>query len=276
MLTLLWGTNWPLFPLAMQEVSVWTFRAVCTLGSGLALLGFARFKGQDLRVPRRYWLTVATAAVLYLGVWNIATGYAAVLIPTGQAAVLGFTMPLWAALGARLFFREKLGGRALAAVALTAVGVGCLLSKGWTHYASAPLGFGAGLLAGAGWAAGTLVLKRHPVPVPSAVLTAWQLLFIAVPLTLLALAFGSRDWFVPSWQTMTVIGYITLVPMAIGNVAWFTLVERLPSRIATLSPILVPVVAMFSGALVRHEPLGLVEGAAMVFCGLGLVLGMRR
>ena len=27
-LTLVWGTNWPLFPLAAREVSVWTFRAV--------------------------------------------------------------------------------------------------------------------------------------------------------------------------------------------------------------------------------------------------------
>lgn len=97
-------------------------------------------------------------------------------------------------------------GRALAAIALTVVVVGCLLSKGWSHCADAPLGFGVGLLAGAGLAAGTLVLKRHPVPVPSAVLTAWQLQFISVPLMLLALAFGSREWFVPSWQTVTVIG----------------------------------------------------------------------
>ena len=27
-LWLVWGTNWPLFPLATREVSVWTFRAV--------------------------------------------------------------------------------------------------------------------------------------------------------------------------------------------------------------------------------------------------------
>ena len=38
LLTLVWGTNWGLFPYAVREVSVWTFRAVSVLGAGLALL----------------------------------------------------------------------------------------------------------------------------------------------------------------------------------------------------------------------------------------------
>ncbi len=36
-LTLAWGTNWPLFPIAMREISVWTFRAI-TLGAGGVIL----------------------------------------------------------------------------------------------------------------------------------------------------------------------------------------------------------------------------------------------
>lgn len=53
-LTVLWGTNWVLFPLAVREVSVWTFRAVCLLGSGLLVLAVARARGHLLRVP--IWL----------------------------------------------------------------------------------------------------------------------------------------------------------------------------------------------------------------------------
>jgi hypothetical protein len=40
-LTLVWGTNWPLFPLAVREVSVWTFRAVSVSIAGVALLAVA-------------------------------------------------------------------------------------------------------------------------------------------------------------------------------------------------------------------------------------------
>lgn len=38
LLTLVWGTTWPLFPMAVREVSVWTFRAVSAAGLALALL----------------------------------------------------------------------------------------------------------------------------------------------------------------------------------------------------------------------------------------------
>ena len=47
-LTLVWGTNWPLFPLAVREVSVWTFRAVSVSIAGVVLLLVARLRGQSL------------------------------------------------------------------------------------------------------------------------------------------------------------------------------------------------------------------------------------
>lgn len=275
-LTLLWGTNWPLFPLAVREVSVWTFRAVCVLGAGGLVLAWARWSGHDLRIPRRHWGTVLAASVVYLGSWNIASTYAALMIPTGQAAILGFTMPIWAALGGRLFFGDRLRGRSLAAIALSSGGVILLLAKGWSQYASAPAGFAIGLSAGVGWAGGTLILRRWPVPASSAVLTGWQLVVTGLPLSAIALALGRGEWFMPTGTSIAVIGYITFVPMAIGNVAWFSIVGRLPPRIATLSPILVPIVAMVTGAVVRQEPLGPVECIAMVCCALGLLLGMRR
>jgi drug/metabolite transporter (DMT)-like permease len=260
----------------VREVSVWTFRAVSVVAAGALLLAWCRVKGLDLRIPRRHWATVATAAITYLGVWNFASTYAAVLIPSGQAAILGFTMPLWAALGARVCFGERLQRRALAAIGLSGLGVLLLLAKGWTAYAAAPAGFGLGLLSAIGWATGTLLLKHRPVPVNSTVLTAWQMLVVGVPLSLMALLLGSHDWFVPSGATLAVIAYITIMPMALGNVVWFTIVKRVPPHLVTLSPVLVPVVAMITGALVRGEPLGLYEGVAMACCAGGLALALRR
>src|SRR6476620_4798330 len=86
-LTLVWGTNWALFPLAVREVSVWTFRAFSLTGSGLLLLGFARLRGIPLAIPRAHWPAVVAASFIYLVVWNLASTYAAVLNPSGQAAI---------------------------------------------------------------------------------------------------------------------------------------------------------------------------------------------
>lgn len=275
-LTLVWGTNWPLFPIAVREVSVWTFRAVCLLGAGVALLLLARARGESLRIPRAHWRTVVAAALAYLVVWNIASTYAAILIPSGQAAILGFTMPLWAALIAWALLAQRPSRQVLVALVVGGAGVVLLIVDGMDAYAKAPLGFATGLLAGLGWAVGTLILKRWPVPASPLVLTGWQLLVAALPITVAAFAFGDGDWFMPSSTTLLVIAYITLVPMAIGNAAWFAVVGMLPANIAGLSAVLVPVVAMVSGAIVHREPLGPVQWVSMLCCAAGVGLALLK
>lgn len=267
-LTLVWGTNWPLFALAVREVSVWTFRAVAVTIAGTVLLAVARARGQSLVIPRRHWARIGIATGFYLVLWNIASTYSAILIPSGQSAVLGFTMPLWSALIAWAVLGERLGTRTVLAVTLGAAAVTLLMVPSFASYAQAPLGMALGLLAGVGWAVGTLVLKRGRVDVPATVLTGWQLLLTAVPTTLGALLLADGPWFVPSWSTVLVIGYIALVPMAIGNVCWFAIVGLLPAHVAGLSAVLVPVVAMIAGALVHGEPLGPMQLAAMA-CSVG-------
>lgn len=275
-LTVVWGTNWPLFPLAVREVSVWTFRAVAMAGAGSALLLVARLQGVSLQIPRRYWRTVGLATFLYLVIWNIASTYAAVLIPSGQAAVLGFTMPLWSALIAWAVLGERLSPRLLLAVVLGGLGVTLLMVPSFSAYAAAPLGLATGLLSAIGWAIGTLVLKRGQVQVPVLVLTGWQLLLGSIPISIGALILGDGNWFVPTWQSIAVIAWITLVPMCIGNVCWFAIVGLLPANIAGLSSVMVPVVAMVSGALVHGEPLGPLQLVSMAACVAALVLALGR
>jgi drug/metabolite transporter (DMT)-like permease len=275
-LTLVWGTNWPLFPIAVREVSVWTFRSVSMIGSGILLLVLARLRGASLRVPREHWGTIVAAACAYFVVWNAASTYAAVLIPSGQAAILGFTMPIWTALIAWMVLGQRPTGRVMLALAIGGGGVLLLVSSGIHAYAKAPLGFALGLLAGIGWACGTLILKSRPVPIPTLVLSGWQQLVAAVPMTVAAFAFGSGEWFMPSMTTIIVIAYITIVPMSLGNAAWFSIVGLLPANIAGLTSVMVPVVAMISGAIVHQEPLGLVQWISMACCAAGVALALQR
>jgi drug/metabolite transporter (DMT)-like permease len=275
-LWLVWGTNWPLFPLATREVSVWTFRAVSVLIAGAALLIAARVMGQSLVIPRRHWRTIAVATFFYLVVWNIASTYAALLVPSGQAAVLGFTMPLWSALISWAVLGDRLSGRIVLAVALGALAVTLLMWKSFAAYAQAPLGLALGLIAGIGWAVGTLILQRGQVQVPATVLTGWQLVITALPITIGAFAFGDHQWFMPSWSSILLIGYIALVPMCIGNLCWFSIVGLLPAHVAGLSSILVPVVAMVSGALMHGEPLGPVQWLAMVCSAAAMWLALLK
>ena len=275
-LTLVWGTNWPLFALATREVSVWTFRAVALVLSGCAVLVAARLRGLKLTVPRAHWPALVAASVFNLAIWNVATAYAAILIPSGQAAILGFTMPLWLALISWAVLGDRLKPRMIMAIVLGALAVGLLAAGGAQAYAQAPFGFVLGLLAGAGWAVGTLILKRRPILVPALVASGWMMLLAAVPTIAGALVLGEGPWFWPSWSSVVVIGYIALVPMSVGNVAWFAIVTMLPAHVAALSSILVPVVAMISGAIVHGEPLGLLQWGAIACSAGGLSLALLR
>lgn len=277
-LTLLWGTNWMLFPLAVREVSVWTFRAVSMIGSGLVLLAVARARGLSLVVPRALRGRIALAALLNLTLWNIASTYASLMIPSGQAALLGFTMPLWSALITWAVLHEPITRRMLVALALGAAGVGLLMWRSLPAYAQAPLGVSLGLLSAVGWAVGTLVLKRSGATVvPPLVLTGWQMLIGVLPILVGAFAFAGSGPFWPSWGSVAVLVYITLVPVTLGNLAWVSVVTLVPANVAGLSSVLVPVVAMIAGALMHGEPLGPAQVAAMLCCGgaMGLVL-LRR
>ena len=275
-LTLVWGTTWVLFPYAVREVSVWTFRAVAVTLAGLILLALAALRGMPLSIPRASWPTLVGASLVYLVIWNIASTFAAVLIPSGQAALLGFTMPLWVTLVAWAMWGERPSLRLGLAVMLGGVGVALLMAKGANAYARAPLGFALGLLAALGWAIGTLMLKRRPIDAPALVHTAWQLLVASVPITAAALYFGDGILFMPTWPSIAVITYIALMPMALGNVVWFSIVRVLPVNVAALSSVMVPVVAMIVGAIVYQEPLGLIQGVAMVCCAAGLLLALTK
>ena len=274
LLTLLWGTNWPIVPIVVREIPVWTFRAIATIGGGVILLGAARVRGQPLAIPREYWLTVGASAILHLAVWNVASTYSAILIPSGQAAVLSYTMPFWAALITWAVFGQRPRGRMVLAIALAAAAVVLLMVPNFGVYARAPLGLALGLLAGLGWAVGTLIIKRRPPLTSATVLTGWQLLVGGLPIAIGALLFGDGRWFVPSTQSIVVIAWVALMPMALGNLCWFSIIELLPANVAGLSSILVPVVALVSGAIVLGEPLGTPQWLAMACSVAALSLSL--
>jgi drug/metabolite transporter (DMT)-like permease len=177
-------------------------------------------------------------------------------------------------------FAEPITPRIGLALALGALEVGLLMWRSAEAYAQAPLGVALGLLAAIGWATGTLILKKSSLAsagIPATVLTGWQLLAAAVPVTLVAIVraqAAGQGFFMPSWTSIALIGYILVVPMGLGNVAWFSIVGLLPAHVAGLSSIAVPMVAMVAGAVVHGEPLGLVQWVAMACCGAALALAL--
>lgn len=276
-LTLAWGFNWPFLPVVLAEMSVWTLRAG-TLGlAGLLLLGFVRLRGLSLAVPRRNWPWLALASVGNLSFWNVASGYAVATIPSGHAAVIGFSMPLWAALIGFFFLGERLTRRNVVALGFGAAALGLLLSHELRMAAGAPLGFLLMTAAAIAWAAVTFLQRRIDWGAPLLVVTTWQVVLGAAPLIAGALLLGDWRLFVPTPQAIGILVFMAIVSQTLGMIVWFRLAELLPANKAGLASVLVPVVATVSAAFIADERLGWTELGALaaIVASLWLALVAR-
>ena len=263
LLTLVWGTNWPLFSIALSEMPVLTFRSIVLITGTITLGLILVVRGESFAVPRGRWLPLVGASLGNLLIWNIATSLAVLYIPSGHASVLAYTMPLWVALLGWLFFGQRLTGRLLAAILIGAAAVVALMAPNFANYANAPLGLFWGLLAGLGWAIGTFIVKRTTWPGMGLSLTFWQAVLALPPILLGAILIDGAPGHWPSARVLMVTIYIGAVPTALGTATWFALVKLLPTQVAALSSITIPIVAVVSGIVILHEPLSWLQAAAI-------------
>jgi drug/metabolite transporter (DMT)-like permease len=273
-LTLVWGTNWPLFRIALDELPVWTFRTIVMSTAVLMLTAILLVRRESFAVPRGKWPALIAAAAMNVGVWNIATSLAVLYIPSGHASVLAYTMPLWVALMGFVVFGQRLTPRLLAAIAIGAAAVMALMAPNFRDYAQAPWGLFWGLLAGFCWAVGTFIVKRTAWPGMGLSLTFWQVAICLPPIALGALLMDGVPTHWPSAKALSATIYTGAIPMALGTATWFALVKLLPAQVAALSSIAIPIVAIVSGILILHEPLSGLQAAAIASTVISLWLAL--
>jgi drug/metabolite transporter (DMT)-like permease len=273
-LTLTWGTNWPLFRIALEELPVFTFRTLVLSSAVIMLTVIMLIRRESLAVPKGKWPALILASAMNIGIWNIATSLAVLYIPSGHASVLAYSMPLWVAVLGFAVFGQKLNGRLLAAIAIGAAAVAALMIPNFQSYATAPAGLFWGLLAGFCWAIGTFVVKRTNWSGMGLSLTFWQVLITLPPIALGALVFDGLPTHWPSTKALAATIYTGAIPMAIGTMIWFTLVKLLPAQVAALSSIAIPIVAIVSGIVILHEPLSVLQAVAIASTAISLWLAL--
>ena len=278
-LTLLWGSNWPAMKLALRELDPWTFRTICLLVGGGGLLALVRAGGQSLRVPPAERGPLALVAFLNITAWHLCSAYGLTLVQAGRAAIIAYTMPLWTVIFARLLVGERITRPRLAALALGLGGMAALIAPEASALWRAPAGTLLMLVAAASWAIGTVLTKAQRWTIPTAALTGWQVVLGAAPIAL-----GAAIRFVSgaaprlaSLSSAALLGtaYATLVGVIFCHWAWFRLVSILPVAVATIGTLGIPIVGLFTSALVLGEPVGPAEILALVLVvsGLGILIG---
>ena len=195
------------------------------------------------------------------------------MMPLSTAAILLYTSPIWIMLMSVLFFREKLTGRKLLALAL-AFG-GCVLvsgiSGGGLTLSGLLFGLGSGFGYGLYSILGTVALRRYS---PYCV-TTWTFLFAAVgswfisrPAEIIA-----RISSAPSPLGLFLFCCLTALITAVVPFLTYTLGLRTveASRAGILATI-EPMVATLIGVLVFSEPLTLSSGLGVLLILAAVIL----
>ena len=253
-LTLAWGFNWTALKVALTEVPPWTFRSMC-LGFGAAVLFAAlRAGGQRILFPTGQWRRLCALAILNITSWNMLIAFGVAMIPSGRAAILAYTMPIWAVPLSVWLLGERVTRAKLLGLALGLGGLGLLLIESFTSLGRAPIG--ALLVAGAAisWALGTVLQKRYPVKLPVGLYTAWIMLIGGVPIF-----FGA--FFLEDWNRLKDVGvaawfgtaYNVFIAFAFAHWAWIKIATSVPVSVFSISMLLIPVVGVVSGMLFLGE-----------------------
>jgi drug/metabolite transporter (DMT)-like permease len=267
LLGLLWGFNWPAVRISLTEIAPWTLRAGGMTFAGLALVAVALGRGVSLKVLRAHWPRLVLAGILSIAAFNILLAFAQLMAPTSRAAILTFTMPVWATLMAwpvlgERFDRPRLIGLGLGIAGLLCLGLPLIRAGQFSP------GLALALLASLSWALGTIVTKRWPVAAPTLTIAAWQLLIGGVAAGIGMLIFEGLP--VPKTLSPSVtaaLSFHILGAQALAYFLWFTVIARLPAGIASLGTLMVPAVGALGSVLLLGE-----RPAASDWLGLVLVV----
>jgi drug/metabolite transporter (DMT)-like permease len=271
-----WGLNWPIMKYLLTEWPPLSARGWTGIVGGalLALLALAR--GQSLHVPREQWPRLLLSALLNVTTWMTLMGLALLWLPAGEAAVIAYTMPVWASLLAWLVLGERMTWLRILALLMAFAGIAALMGGNGISASRERLpGIVMVLIGAFAFALGTVTAKRFPISLPLITSSALQIGLGCVPVTLAGLLFEHPRVEALSTLGWALMGYMTLIQFCIAYVCWFAALERLPASVAAIGTLAVPVIGVVASAIALHEPLGIGQIAALVFTLAGVVLATR-
>lgn len=275
-----WGLAWPVMKFGLTEWPPFSFRVVTSAGSVALLAGFALARGEAVRPRgREQWRRLVVAGLLNITPFVGLGTLSLVWLNASEAAILAYTMPIWASMLAWPVLGERPTAGRLAGLAMGLAGVAVLLAPEVVNPAG---GYGAKLpgyvcIMGTAvlFAFGTVLTKRRPPGMAPLSSLAWQIVFGTIPLVFGAVLFdhwqgvhiGPGGWLMAL--------YIVAVGLCLGYLAWFRALRLLPAATAATATLMVPVIGVLSAALLLGEPLGWRQFAALGMTLAGIVLASR-
>jgi drug/metabolite transporter (DMT)-like permease len=265
----LWGSTYLAIRVMVEDVPPLLGAGVRFAIAGTVMLAVLAARGRSVRVSRRGLRAAAIVGLLLLAGGNGLVTVAERNVPSGLAALLVASVPLWVVLLRSTVAGERVARGTLVSVAVGFAGLALLLLPGSRPADATVGGIVLVLVAACSWATGSFLAPRLSVPADPLVSTAWQMIVGGAALLVCALAAGEPgDLHLADTSTKSLLAFGWLVAagswVAFSAYAW--LLQNAPvSQVATYAYVN-PLVAVLLGWAILDETLGLgtLAGAALV------------
>lgn len=272
LVTVSWGLNYPIMKFVVTSYPPLTFRAF-TFTIGCVLLGvYAMRSGESLHVPMSERWLAFKLGMPNMVLWHLGLIYGMTLLNSGRAAIVGYTMPVWALLASVLMFKNKLTLRGMMGVFCSLLATFLLARDEMSNFAGQPLGLVCTLAAAMAWGVGNAMMKNCKISISSITLTFWMLMLAAICFIFLALVFEQDRWAWPTWIQFAAILYAGGVTFAISYVAWFRVARKLTPVASGLSIMLVPMIGLIGGYWMLNEVVAVADITALLLILLAMAI----
>ena len=272
-LGLFWGLNWPAIKLSVTELPVWWFRMISVGLGGLGILTIGRLVTGRLFPHRADVGPLLFVSVFSVLGWHLCTGYGVSLMPAGRAAIIAYMMPVFASLLAVPVLGEPMTRTKVVGLVLGVSGLAVLMGPDIVVLQTAPLGALFMLGAAASWGVGTVLFKKFRWQTPISVLVGNQMMIGFVIIAPVAVMVEPvPDFANLRTETWAAMIYLIALPMIFCQWAYLKVVSLFPAAIAAIGTLAVPIVGVYSSALILGEAVGWREFAALALISAALVV----
>jgi len=272
----IWGSTYVAIRYAIQTLPGFLMAATRFMLAGGILCAWAHWQGARFTGPSP-WRVAFTMGFILLLLGHGAIVLAIHWVPSGLAALLLCTTPIWVALLEwALPGGKRPGGRISTGILLGFLGILMLVGVGDLQKDELDfLGVGILLFSSVAWGAGTIYARRRQVSTSPSLTSGMQMLTGGIWLFAAGILNGdmSRLHFdAVSIQSLLAFGYLTLFGSIVAFTAYSWLVKVTSPARAVTSSYVNPVVAVFLGHALAGEPLTYRMMLAMLTIVLGVIV----
>lgn len=274
-----WGSTYGAIDIAVEHIPPPLMCGVRFTIAGVFMLGFCVLRGRKVAYNSRQLAEMAVVGVLLLLGGNLTLSYAETHIASGLAALIVAAVPLWfLVLDSLLLGDHHVSPRGKAGLALGIAGLAVLL---WpqlvaqSSFGRVQLWASLSLLGGSfSWALGSVLAKKWKSDdVDAFSATAWEMVFAGIANLLVAFVAGDFGRAIWTAKGVGAVVYLVICGSWIGYTAYIWLLGHAPTSKVSTYAYVNPVVAVFLGWLVLHEPIDayILAGSAIVIASVILV-----